>query len=519
MRSSLKLALALAFQACYVQSAAVSVSTSSGVLQGKRADGLMVFKGVRFGQPPTGNLRWAPPVAFTSHVNHNATTMGPSCVQQFTFARAAINQPIFNTPPPPEDEDCLFLNVWAPAPARSKLPVVVWIYGGALAFGTAWTPEYDGASLASNQNVVVVTFNYRTNVFGFPDSPDIPLIHNNLGFLDQDLALQWVQRNIAKFGGDPRKVTIMGQSSGAASVAAAYVRHAAGTAPFRGAIMLSGAVESRNPTPSFTSFNAMATALGCEQSPGAERLACLRAVSASTIRSYTNGPSSGTWTSLVDSVTVFSDPLQRIRKGQTSKVPFIIGHTEDDGTLFAINRTDLPTYLNATYGNRVTADQVRALYAPGLSDNALITNVEREFKFLCAAELWGEAAVSAGTLNVYRYAYGAVFSDLQFFPNLGAWHSSELFEIFGTYNRSTATAAEKTLSSTMQSIVGNFARNPAAPPAPHWPKYRPGNKTSTLAKLAYNSNVALSNVVQTVRSNSLDSPCDRLWNQLLDVRV
>ncbi|KAK7046997.1 carboxylic ester hydrolase [Favolaschia claudopus] len=477
MRSLLKLALALAFQACYVQSAAVSVSTSSGVLQGKRADGLMVFKGVRFGQPPTGILRWAPPVAFTSHVNHNATTMGPSCVQQFTFARAAINQPIFNTPPPPEDEDCLFLNVWAPAPARSRLPVVVWIYGGALAFGTAWTPEYDGASLASNQNVVVVTFNYRTNVFGFPDSPRSSLDHNNLGFLDQDLALRWVQRNIAKFGGDPRKLhcNFQGQSSGAASVAAAYVRHTAGTAPFRGAIMLSGAVESRNPTPSFTSFNA--------------------AISASTIRAYTNGPSSGTWTSLVDSVTVFADPLQRRRHA------------------FRDQPNDLPIYLNATYGNRVTADQVRALYAPGLSDNALIANVERD-----AAELWGEAAVSAGTSNVYRYAYGAVFSDLQFFPNLGAWHSSELFEIFGTYNRSTATATERTLSSTMQSIVGNFARNPAAPPAPHWPKYRPGNKTSTLAKLAYNSNVALANVVQTVRSNSLDLPCDRLWNQLLDVR-
>ncbi|KAF8142673.1 Carboxylesterase family-domain-containing protein, partial [Mycena galopus ATCC 62051] len=176
----------------------------------------------------------------------------------------------------------------------------------ALAFGTAWTPEYDGASLALNQNIVEVSFNYRTNVFGFPQSPDLPLAGNNLGYLDQELAFTWVQNNIAKFGGDPTQVTIMGQSAGAASVAAAYVRHPPGTAPFRGAIMLSGAVESRSPAPSFTSFNAMASAVGCNQSPGAARLACLKQVPASTIRTYTNGASSGTWGASVDRSVSYS---------------------------------------------------------------------------------------------------------------------------------------------------------------------------------------------------------------------
>ncbi|KAF7348611.1 Carboxylic ester hydrolase [Mycena venus] len=500
------------------QTTSVSVSTSSGVLQGTETNGILTFKGIRFGQAPTGSLRWAPPVAFTSTASQNATTLGPACVQQFPFAVAAINEQLFNTPPPPESEDCLFLNVWAPASTGQALPVVIWIYGGALAFGTASIAEYDGASLASNQSVVVVSFNYRTNVFGFPESPDLPLAGNNLGFLDQELAFQWVQTNIANFGGDPKKVTIMGQSAGAASVAAAYVRHATGTAPFQGAIMLSGTVESTFPTPSFTNFNTMASAVGCNQSPGAARLACLRAVPASTIRTFTNSNSSGTWGGLVDNVTLFSDPLLRIQNGQTSKVPFMIGHTENDGSLFALNQNNLTTYLSNTFGTLVTPNQVRALYANGLSDNAVIAEVIKDFLFLCPAELWGAAAVSAGTTNVYRYAYGAVFSDLQLFANAGAWHSSELFEIFGTYP-SDATAAEKTLSLTMENIVANFARNPAAAPAPNWPKYVPGNTTNTLAKLAYNSNVALSNVVQTAGSNSLDSPCDTLWNQFLDVRV
>ncbi|KAJ7868620.1 Alpha/Beta hydrolase protein [Mycena olivaceomarginata] len=508
----LYLALATALQVSYAtsvprQTASVSVQTTSGLLQGTEANGLSIFKGVRFGQAPTGSLRWAPPVAFTSTAPQNATALGPACVQQFPFA--AINEKLFNTPAPPESEDCLFLvNRCKLYRLLSGSTVEPW------PSERPWTPEYDGASLASNQGIIVVSFNYRTNVFGFPESPDLPLAGNNLGFLDQELAFQWVQSNIAKFGGDPKQVTIMGQSAGATSVAAAYVRHPAGTAPFRAAIMLSSTVESTSPTPSFVNFNAMASAVGCEQSPGAARLACLKQVPASTIRTFTNGASSGTWGSLVDNVTLFSDPLQRIRNGQTSKVPFVIGHTENDGSLFALNKDNLTTYLSNTFGTLVTADQVRALYASGLSDNAVIAEVVKDFVFLCPAELWSAAAVGAGT-NVYRYAYGPVFSDLQLFTNAGAWHSSELFEIFGTYP-SDATAAEKTLSLTMQAIVANFARNPAAAPAPNWPKYGPGK---TLAKLAYNANVALSSVVQTAGNSSLDSPCDSLWNKFLDVRV
>ncbi|KAJ7734130.1 Carboxylesterase, partial [Mycena metata] len=305
----------------------------------------------------------------------------PACVQQFPFSVATINEKIFNTPAVPESEDCLFLNVWAPA-STTPTPVLIWIYGGALAFGTAATPEYDGSTIAASQNITVVSFNYRTNVFGFPTAPELPTAGNNLGFLDQELAFQWVQQNIAQFGGDPAKVTIMGQSAGAASVAAAYASHLPGTAPFRAAIMISGAVESRSTTPTFTAFNAMATALGCRQAPGAARLACLKAVSATTIRVYTNGASSGTWTSFVDGATIFSDPLQRIRNKQTAGVPFMIGHTEDDGSLFAINQNNLATYLSTNFGTLVTPAQVRALYPSGTSDNQVISDVVKDFLFL-----------------------------------------------------------------------------------------------------------------------------------------
>jgi len=115
-----------------------------------------------------------------------------------------------------ESEDCLFLNVFAPstpAPAGGRA-VLFWIYGGALQFGSAGLPEYDGSGFAAYQDVIVVTTNYRTNVFGFSNSPEIPFGEQNSGFLDQRKALEWVQGNIARLGGDPAAVTIFGESAG-----------------------------------------------------------------------------------------------------------------------------------------------------------------------------------------------------------------------------------------------------------------------------------------------------------------
>ncbi|KAJ7693570.1 Alpha/Beta hydrolase protein [Mycena rosella] len=282
--------------------------------------------------------------------------------------------------------------------------------------------------------------------------------------------------------------------------------------------MLSGVQPSTSPTPSFTAFNDFSTAVGCTQAPGPARLACLKQVSALTIRNFTNGPTSLPFGPVVDNFTVFSDPLLRIRTGLTSRVPFMVGNTENDGSLFAVGLTNLSAYLDATFGGLVTVDEMHALY-PGLNDTLTISEIVKDTEFLCPAELWSGAAVGAGIPNVYRYTYGPVFADLQEFPGALAWHSSELPEIFGTYNRSTASAAEVTLSHTMQTLVANFVKNPTEPPAPNWPRYVPGNATTTLAKLAYNGNVLTRNVVRPAQSDSLDGPCEAFWDFFLDARV
>ncbi|KAJ7630565.1 Alpha/Beta hydrolase protein [Roridomyces roridus] len=515
MRSVFALAVVYA-SACYAASlATVSVKTTSGTIQGTSTDGVSIFKGIRYGQPPTGDLRWQPPVAFTSNATQTANTLPPSCIQQFPFAGAALNELIFNTPAPPESEDCLFLNVWAPTNA-SNLPVVVWIYGGALAFGTASIAEYDGFSMVKNQGIILASFNYRTNVFGFPGSPDLPLTGNNLGFLDQELVFKWVQNNIAAFGGNPTEVTIWGESAGSKSVSGAISRHTPADAPFRAAIMESVADTSMSPTPLVASFNNFSGEVGCGQTPGDARLACLKKVPASTIRTYLNGPKGASFRPIVDNQVTFADPLQRIRQGLGARVPFIISNNQDDGTLFTIGQDNLTNYL-ATHFPTVTPAQARALYTSGLSDHDVISQVVKDVTFLCPTGLWSNVTVLAGVPNVFRYSYGAVFADLQVFPNAGAWHSSELREIFGTYNSSTATAAEVTLSATYQKLVADFVKNPTASPAPNWPRYIPGSNTKTLAKLAYNGNVLTSNVVEAVQSDLIDGPCS-LWNKFLDFR-
>jgi len=521
MTMTMTLIFVLSVLIVQVWSKRVIANTTSGLLLGTQTDGVASFKGVRFARPPVGNLRWEPPVAFVSSDIHSAISLGPSCVQQFSFEGQAIAEELYNTPAPPENEDCLFLNVWAPSSISGTLkPVIVWFYGGDFKFGTASLPKYDGTSFAKNQDVVFVSFNYRTNVFGFPTASDLSVSYINLGFFDQELALTWVQNNIAQFGGDPTKVTIMGHSAGSFSVSLAITRRNSTDAPpFRAGIMLSAVQVSTSPTLNFSNFDAFATAMGCEQSPGPLRLQCLRIVPASTIRKYMNGPNSVSFFPGVDNVTGFDDPLQRIRTGQIAQVPILLGNMQDDGTIFTYNTSEtISTFLADLFGSladTVSPTLVRASY-PGLTDTQVIAAVERDVIFRCPAKLWSDAFVRSGIKNVYRYTYGAEFADLQPLPDLGVWHGSELPILFGTYNSSTATTAEVELSQSFQTAFANFAKNPVnVSPAPNWPAYEPTGRT--LAKIAYRGNVDFDDFVKPVHPISTDGPCI-VWDPFLDYR-
>ena len=201
--------------------AADQVATDKGVVEGTAsADSkARIFKGIPFAAPPVGALRWKAPQPVASWTGvRKAAEFGSRCMQGHIY-----NDMIFRDPGP--SEDCLYLNVWTPAAsAQEKLPVMVWIYGGGYSAGAASEPRQDGENLA-RKGVVVVSMNYRLGVFGFFVHPELAKesghgSSGNYGLMDQVAALQWVQSNIAAFGGDPGNVTIFGESAGSFSVSA-----------------------------------------------------------------------------------------------------------------------------------------------------------------------------------------------------------------------------------------------------------------------------------------------------------
>src|SRR5476649_2177238 len=197
------------------------VRTADGVVEGVvSADGkVRTFKGIPFAAPPVGPLRWKPPAPAAAWTGvRKAAEYGPRCMQKPIFADM-----IFQDSGP--SEDCLYLNLWMPAaPTQSRLPVMVWIYGGGFAAGGSSEPRQDGGNL-SKRGVLVVSMNYRLGVFGFFSHAELAKesghdASGNYGLLDQVAALQWVRKNIAAFGGDPGNVTIFGKSAGSFSVSA-----------------------------------------------------------------------------------------------------------------------------------------------------------------------------------------------------------------------------------------------------------------------------------------------------------
>src|ERR1044071_3673565 len=197
------------------------VQTANGTVDGRgtQPSGVRIFRGIPFAQPPTGDLRWREPQPAKNWQGvRQALDFGPRCMQARIF-----DDMIFRSNG--VSEDCLYLSVWTPAKSsRERLPVLVYFYGGGFVSGDGSEPRYDGESMAA-KGIVVLTVNYRLGAFGFMAHPELTKesTHNasgNYGLLDQNAALQWVQKNIANFGGDPKRVTIAGESAGSMSVSA-----------------------------------------------------------------------------------------------------------------------------------------------------------------------------------------------------------------------------------------------------------------------------------------------------------
>jgi len=465
------------------------VKIDSGVLQGVESDGVVSFKGVPFAQPPLGPLRWRAPQPVTPWSGVRiASAYGHDCMQK---PFAADEAPLRTEPA----EDCLVLNVERPAGRTAgKLPVMVWIYGGGFVNGGSSPAVYSGAEFARH-GVVFVSFNYRLGRFGFfgfpaltKEAPDAP--HGNYGYLDQIAALKWVQRNIAAFGGDPRNVTVFGESAGGGSVhmlltspIARGLFHKAIIESGGGRTFLMGPRRLTRDLPNLPSSETIgvnfAKSVGID-GDGPEALASLRALPADQVTAGLNIMSmmanrSGPPTyggPMVDGRVVVEDPQAAYEAGHLAKVPLIVGaNAADIG--FSSART-LDEALAPFGQNR---DAALAAYDPEhTGDVHVIASRIAMDRMMVEPARFAAAAFAKIGLPVYEYRFTYVAESARQKWKFGAPHATEIPYVFDTVAArygEKLTPADEAVAHTANAYWVNFARtgDPNGPSLPKWPRY------------------------------------------------
>lgn len=488
----------------------VTVSTETGAVRGKVSDNdtVEIFKGIPYAAPPIGELRWRaprPPLPWSGV--RDAFESGSPCPQTGRLASS--------------NEDCLYLNVWAPhRPPTRKLPVMVFIHGGGQRVSAA--NEYNADWLVTRgAPVVYVSMNYRLNIFAFfahkaLSTEDPQLGSGNYATLDQQQALRWVQDNIAKFGGDPQNVTIFGESGGAQAVCVLLVSPPA-RGLFQKAIVESGPCQWQF-FPSLTASEERgaetAAELGCTD---ANPLPCLRALPAKVILSKERGATTDTagaqpaWGG-----GAFPIPVREaIASGRFNQVPLIQGSNRDEAMFDLALRYDsngapvtpaqYPGILAQYFGQfRVAAIErqypltdypapLRALIAV-LSDSGMVTNNRIG---LCNLQLASQLASPHVQLYAYEFADGTAPYPAPIFDapgnQTGAAHTKELPYLF---HQRELTAAQRKISDTMIGYWTNFATSgdPNGKALPVWPVYKPDhqwvmkfNKDSVSADTDFNT--------------------------------
>lgn len=472
--------LALLFlQAAIGQQAAVKapvVTIASGQLSGVRQGTIDEFYGIPYAAPPVGENRWrAPkPVASWQGIRH-ADHFSANCYQQAnpTAFGPWTHEYLISGP---VSEDCLYLNVWAPAKAH-KAAVLVWIHGGAFTSGSGSIPIYSGAEFAK-QGIVVVTINYRLGLFGFFAHPDLTREAGsappaNFGLQDMIAALQWVQKNIAAFGGDPAAVTISGQSAGSMAVHDLLVAPAA-RGLFRAAIAESG-------LPGVMTAVQLADAekrgLEFARSKGANSIADLRAISSEELAGKGATQMFGP---CVDGVLLPESPEELNAKGKFAPVPLLLGQTAAESSAMgnawhASSKEDFDHLLTARFGDK--APVFAALY-PATDDTqrAAATKAVLRDRGLASIYRWARTHERNGAPPIYTY----LFEHVEPGPESARWnafHSSEIPYVFETLDAAPErgfTDLDRSISKTISHYWLNFIRtgNPNSTGLPSWPRFQ-----------------------------------------------
>ncbi|KAH0588689.1 hypothetical protein H2248_004496 [Termitomyces sp. 'cryptogamus'] len=466
----------------FAQLTGLQVSTPQGPVIGT-----LVNSSVRqfLGIPYATAKRWeAPTLPPLRSAPLNATEFGDSCLQalnpssvEFLLLTGLDNSTIFV----PESEDCLTVNIWTPSIDRKQnAAVLLWVYGGGFQFGTSNIPIYNGQNIVrDNDDILVVSFNYRLNIFGFPNAPQ--LISNtsqpqNFGLLDLDAVVQWVHDNIAEFGGDPDRVVLFGQSAGGAAIDAYTFAHPQDTR-VKGVIEESGNLSIVNNTAVPTTsgpWNVVASLVGCGNVTDAAQLACMKQVPFEQLEDAVISTNTN-FSPVPDGITIFEDTPARAVDGNFLHVPLLSGTTQNEGDIFVVGAELLAA----------------GVVVPDLTE--ILADLETQIIFTCPASTTALNRLNAN-VPTWRYQYQAVFPDISPRPDIRAYHASELPVVFGTMPDPSAT--EEALSRFVQSAWVAFARNSAQGLVDiGWPQYSPN--TTTLAQIgnAFNQTVSQLNLL------------------------
>ena len=462
------------------------VVTDRGSVQGTlSSDGqVRAFLGIPYAAPPVGPLRWKPPQPAANWTGvRSATSFGPRCMQSQLYSDM-----VFRDSGP--SEDCLTLNVWTPVEKSvSPLPVMVWIHGGGFVTGGTSEPRQDGEHLA-HKGVIVVSMNYRLGIFGFFALQSLAAESSkhaagNYGLMDQAAALEWVQRNIAAFGGDPARITIFGESAGSISVSALMASPLSKTL-FAGAIGESGGALTG---PGLTFFSlpvseqrAQAFAESAFKNSG---LSFLRSVSAADLLKATSivSHSEDVFWPNVDGEFLPESVAAIYAAGDQAHVPLLAGWNKDEGDLADLGQSGKPTPESmralATSRFGIQAPDFLKVYAA--SNDAEALRVSQDFAgdaFIAYSTWeWLEGQVKTGEKPVYRYRFDLGSPGDPLHPAAsGAFHSDDIEYVFGTLDSRQGAhwrPEDYKLSEWMQTYWTNFAKtgDPNASGLPVWPVY------------------------------------------------
>jgi para-nitrobenzyl esterase len=462
----------------------VIATAPAGQFRGMRAGTLHVFRGIPYAQPPLGPLRWKPPQPLPRAADtRDATQFGPACIQPVATT-ANLYAP---ATPLPMSEDCLSLNIWAPADARGA-PVFLWIHGGSLWTGSGRESLYDGTRLAE-RGIVVVTINYRLGALGYLAHPQLSAespqgVSGNYGLLDQIEALKWVKRNIGALGGDPANVTIAGESAGGLSVL--YLM----TSPAARGLFAKAIAESSYMISMPTLKETRHGMVGGEQSGTAVAaalhatgIADLRMMDAQKLNNAAALAGFGPW-GIVDGQILKEQMVSAFDQGHQAHVPMLAGFNMGEARSLRVLVPPVPASA-ADYEKTIRdryadlADAFLRLYPSSqMQESALATTRDALYGWTAERIIRRQAALG---LPAYLYLFDHGYPAMDQ-ADLHGFHASELPYVFGTFEATPplwpkipADPQERALSDAMISYWSSFARNaqPHSARAPSWASYGP----------------------------------------------